>query len=270
MKFSLQTLWIMLIGLCFISCNKSDIDRNKLLKSGSFFLESIFDYNQTRTEGIMYVSAFTGSDSDVTVYGLGANLYGDTADWSTPKNGGTLTLGNKQINTDSTQNYAYYYSAYHSNDPSLASNFGNTISFDISGNSTAGIPNISGSIYSPDLIFMTQPTGSLLDISSDFDIDWNSDAANPNNIFIIIEYLGSASQRQDPSLPGSNFYLIYETADDGSHTVNSLDLADFPVDGITQIHIVRGNTAIEEDASGEHKYEFLTYSKYRAEFIITE
>lgn len=123
-KFYLNLFSILLISL--VGCKKQNTNPHQ---DSVTDLKGLFFENSITTHGILWIHAYGGA------YDLGANIFADTPK-TAPVDAGTITIGNKSLTTDASSNYSYMYNVSDSDDPTLISIFGNTIPFEMTGNSS--------------------------------------------------------------------------------------------------------------------------------------
>jgi hypothetical protein len=261
-NFSFILILSTIFCVSITSCQREELGSPKSTKGWTSLID-LFSVENKTTHGIIYLQGTTSSSGD-NVYIFGANIFADTPK-VVPVDAGSVTIGNKNLNSDGESN-TYYYTAFASEDANLSSNFGKSITFGMSGNPGNGIPSFSTSLFVPNEISIYSPSGNSFSKTEDLIIEWNEDPGNTNKVYILLGYNGFASNEKDPSLPEEDFELIYESNDDGSYTIPKSSLNVFPGGGIVRLIVVRGNYRIEE-ASSKY-YECIGYTKAGKELSV--
>jgi hypothetical protein len=195
----------------------------------------ILELLQAPTDGYATISSYaTLSIQDlrgpeIMIQGFGYSKAGAKSDF------GTLTFGN--INTNKNSSFDY-----RSVGATGAKNlFGTTASVALAGSNN--LPGFSTNFYIPKLMTITSPAFSNNSvISTGTTITWEPDTNNTTlGVGIAILYDPNSPENQHLHLSGSAVRNYIRTADTGSYTISSNDLAGIPTDAILSFGIGRGN-----------------------------
>lgn len=169
----------------------------------------------------------------------------------------TYDVGNLSLNLNNftkDNNNQYYLGTDISN--------ANEIILNIGGNSLSGIPTVSDTMYYPSSIFFDNLNLFATKSISGFDLEWNNDESNANNVLITIAYDHDLTDREFPSNTFSNNYnkkIFIETQDDGFYNVSLQDLVGFERNSVVRIEIFRGNIKVCE-LKNKYDYGWVTYT----------
>lgn len=170
-------------------------------------------------------------------------------------NVGTIYIDNLLLKPDS--NDLQYHSVIDDPcghlDPTTGSNFfGKEVIFKIAGNGIT-LDSITDTMYVPKLISMTRPTKhDTLFKNRGLTIQWLPDSKNDIGVFIHILYLHNlnGNNTRNLNLPNTDKFMLKQVPDNGSYTLSTNDLAEFPKGSIVEFRLGRGNQIFPSDARG--------------------
>ena len=120
--------------------------------------------------------------------------------------------------------------------------YGDDLDYDVYG--SYPMPTFDESHYLPEIInFTLYDHGGEIDMTQNLTVTWNADASN-DVVNIGLFYIPRGISIEDP------VYKLYTTEDDGSFTIPSTDLDDFPAGYAVNIGIARGHIEDTELATG--------------------
>jgi hypothetical protein len=183
--------------------------------------------------GYIYASARTVGTGDPR-YETGAQVFSSTSH-TTIVDGGTATAaGVTMTYNGDTVGYTAHF-----NSPT----FGSSSAWGLTGNSGTSTPTFTDSLYLPAVIKLSSPstTGSSLDNDNSVTVAWNSDSHN-DTVFIAVRFDRAMTFYVDSTISGTTYTYSTKTNDDGSFTIPSSVLQNFPVNGYIEIAVARGNS----------------------------
>ena len=184
--------------------------------------------------------------------------------------GGDITIADMVVTYNSDPYYSYDFSEDEI-DPSTGypkdynPTFGATAKWKMVGNSSIGVSAIDEDIYIPKEFICTNTlaTRPTIDNSQDFTLTWETDANNPNGkVGIIVEYDAFKSNYLDSTLSDVYFNWSIITDDDGSYTIPSTVLDDFPDNSYLTIQAGRGKRDVVTKSEGVYRFITMTYISY--------
>lgn len=137
--------------------------------------------------------------------------------------------------------------------------FGDIAEFKIDGDTTNGLYYFSRDVYIPDILYITDTLDYNIDNDNDLVINWNQDNQNTNKVFIYIEYK-RYNHTNDSTMTDDEIDYAIMVPDNGSYTIDSDIIDDFPVNGEIAIYVGRGNQDIFVNNSKD--YRILAYTYY--------
>ena len=171
---------------------------------------------------------------------------------------GDVVVSNYLMTTPDNDNF--YRKILNGNSSKLP-DFGKTSQFSIEGNSNYNIAGFNESFYVPQKITVSNYfQDNELNKTQSLTLNWNSDVDNDNGCYIFIEYQPDLSREYDSSLPDSIIYWTQNVTDNGSYTIPTNVLQNFPTGGKVKLIVVRGNGKIVDVNS--KKFLLLAYSSY--------
>ncbi len=208
------------------------------------------------------------NDKDFYQYGY-AMIWGDKYH-NTIVDGGDITIADIVVTYDPDPYYSYGFSEAkvdpHTGYPYVFNpTFGATAKWKMVGNSSIGVSAIDEDIYIPKEFICTNTlaTYPTIDNSQDFTLTWETDPSNPNGkVAIIVEYNSFASQGLDPTHSDVYFNWSVITDDDGSYTIPSSVLDDFPDNSYLTIQAGRGKRDVVTKTEGVYRFVTMTYISY--------
>jgi hypothetical protein len=183
--------------------------------------------------------------------------------------GGDITIAGLVVTYNSDPYYSYSFS-----DSEVDANgyfkkynptFGATAKWKMVGNSSIGVSAIDEDIYIPKEFICTNTlaTRPTIDNSQDFTLTWETDASNPNGkVGIIVEYDAFKSNYLDSTLSDVYFNWSIITDDDGSYTIPSTVLDDFPDNSYLTIEAGRAKRDVVTKTEGVYRFVTMTYISY--------
>ena len=154
-------------------------------------------------------------------------------------NVGKVTVADYTINSpDSTNYYSHEFS------PSNYPSFGTTREFAIEGNPSLNIPAFDTTLYIPKELSITNtfPNDELHNNQA-LTLQWNQDTQN-DFCYLAINYDVLTSNDDDSSLPDSTIFWSVKIPDNGTYTIPTSVLQQFPVGATIDFFLVRGNALI--------------------------
>lgn len=137
--------------------------------------------------------------------------------------------------------------------------FGDIAEFKIDGDTTNGLYYFSRDVYIPDILYITDTLDYNIDNDNDLVINWNQDNQNTNKVFIYIEYK-RYNHTNDSTMTDDEIDYAIMVPDNGSYTIDSDIIDDFPVNGEIAIYVGRGNQDIFVNNSKD--FRILAYTYY--------
>lgn len=231
---------LLLLGGVLISCGD---EASGPLDGDDSFLNQFLSLPQSPspTYGQFYVTSTWSRGSNVTSYISGGQVYDDT-DHATHVSGGAMVANGLTIPEETTGLYLAYN----------ASTFGATNTWSLSGNPSAGIPAVTGSMYVPSEIQLLSPAAPSISRSLPLDITWNLD---PNNDSIMVRVNDITEPSDDFTGVQYNWNVI--VPDNGSYVIPASVLANMPVGSTVKISLIRGNS---QTIGTSHKFHIYGYT----------
>ncbi len=130
--------------------------------------------------------------------------------------------------------------------------FGSVAEWSLSGNSSAGIPAVTDSMYLPAEIRILSPAVKTYSRSQDLTLTWNADA---NNDIVMIRVRDAS----EPASPFVNPQYEWSTVvpDNGSYTVTSSILSNMPSGALAVVSLTRGES---KTIGTTHKFHIYGYT----------
>lgn len=218
---------------------------------------NLWTWSNESTYGQFYTTSQWAQASGAVHYISGGQIF-KTTGHDTLVSGGNMVASGLPVPSSSPGDYQTF----------SPSTFGSVTTWSLSGNSGAGIPGFTDTMYIPAEIRITTPsaTTSSISRSAPLVVAWNADANN-DVVLINVEYLVDASQLRDSTLPGTDYKWHTTTEDDGSYTISTTDLAGLPVGGVVEITLARGVS--KTTGTSSKKFHIYAYSTAAAVYKIT-
>jgi hypothetical protein len=271
---------IFLLSIAFCSCNKKNENTSLTLNSSkpTNSVVSAFQSQNYPDPGLIsYYAWGTASTSGNEVLFDGhAEFFPDSSLTGQVENVGTVNFGIINIDTNVTRFGTHDYNFIKPNciDPNNYSNWGINSNFGISGGGTYA--PFQANFYVPEIIYLT-PIAAVCNISSlnyptisksnpTTVLNWNID---PNNaqVAIIFNYDGARSSSINSGLSSTSFSTYAVGPDNGTYSVSIADLSAFPVGGILDVYVGRGN---DENVISNGKEVYVTANTYsKRTYMIT-
>lgn len=234
-------------------------------------IEDYFEFFNTETNGSVIVQSISTPLSS-EVFMATSSIKGDKTPLALKVAEKTVSFTNRQYSQVAKKSYSNV------NIENISEIFGSTFEVELSPNQleakrTTGSknPSSSGSVastYIPNIVkaeFLELQDNKIV-VGSE--VIWNTDDQNENGVVISIEYnplsqleKGIVDKKSDPLLKGIT------TQDDGSYTITSQDLAEFPQNAMLTFYVARAGYGISTNDNGED-YSLAGLTVNRADFKI--
>lgn len=187
------------------------------------------------------------SGANVAIYNGSAQFFNDSTLSDSTEDVGAVSFGSITINTN-VATYGtrdYQFSASDRTNGSNPSQWGTNVTFGIGGGSST-YSAFTQSMYVPEVIYLDGFTHSCTSIlpqlskSNPVTLTWNSDANN-TTVAVVFMYDGAASYANNSSLSSSTYTTTVTTADNGSYSITTSDLAAYSVGSVVEIYVGRSN-----------------------------
>lgn len=191
------------------------------------------------------------SERDSALYHLSGHFFSDSLNQvcSTAVKLGGVYIGGSNLLVLDSSSCPHYQLSYDSAFRDYSSYFGGSITIGINGGSGYTSTNIN--MYSPLQINISSNTGTastnefgnfnVVDKDQGYTLTWNADNNNQfEKVGIVMLYIGAASHIEDDGLDSEDFIVKeIETDDDGSYSISTKDLTDFPLNSYIEIRVGR-------------------------------
>jgi len=268
-----KIVYLILAVFVLTACQEEmSLRKEEEMSKGAKTIEGLLTSHSTK-EWTLMGTFMLGSiqahhDKDFYQYGY-AVVWGDKYHDS-EVDGGDITIADIVVTYNSDPYYSYDFSEAE-NDPSTGypyvfnPTFGATAKWKMVGDSSNNVSAIDEDIYIPKEFILTNTlaTRPTIDNSQDFTLTWETDANNPNGkVGIIVEYDAFKSNYLDSTLSDTYFNWSVITDDDGSYTIPSTVLDDFPDNSYLTIQAGRGKRDVVTKSEGVYRFITMTYISY--------
>lgn len=207
------------------SCQKADVDPKKSTNDNNSIVNrealllKYYNFIQQNTSGTISISGY----STLPTQNLETRQQ-SIKSYFKDQNYSNIALNDVTLTKNNDQNYV--------NDDSqkVKGLYGKDVTFKF--NIPSGV-EVSKSVYIPELLYITadyDPATFKVLLTEGTEIQWNKDDKNTNAVVFILDYDPDLSPTTQKTYP-NRITKVLGTADDGSYTINTNDLSDFPKDG---------------------------------------
>ncbi len=248
-----KQILILISALLMFSCQEPDLQRDNSSDEIGF-LQLMFSGGGGGDYDGKFISLASRRRTGVVDarYSLGASFYNTTGKIDV----GTVTIADAIgfVHVPS----ALHGDTYGHNFKSLTSNkptYGANATFAITGNASNSFTAFTTSMYCPEELELatTFAPDRTVDGTKDLTLTWNSDANNPNKVYLWLNYLEIASNDRDSTLPVIAIDLNYSFPDNGSYTLPTSVLQQLPAGSLFTLYIGRGNIKYHTDNGNTYR-----------------
>ncbi|MEP5339251.1 MAG: hypothetical protein ABJL44_14610 [Algibacter sp.] len=247
------------------------IATNEVIENNVTSIEDYFDFLTTDTDGTVVVQSISTALSG-EAYKAISSIKGDKTPLTLKVDEKTVSFTNRDFSSVANKSYSNV------SVDNLAEVFGSTFKVEFGDDQLSAKSNVdkssdedsTESVYIPGLVnaeFTGLEDGKIIANSL---INWNADDQNTNGVVISIEYspLSQPLQSVLTQNPAPLMQAI-TTEDDGSYTISTKDLADFPQNALLTFYVARAGYGISTNDAGED-YSLAGLTVNRTDFTISK
>jgi|TARA_B110000240_G_scaffold197532_1_gene253076 opacity protein-like surface antigen len=245
------------------------IETNVVTENKVASIEDYFEFLNTETNGSVIVQSISTPLSSEAFMAT-SSIKGDKTPLALKVAEKTVSFTNRQYSQVANKSYSNV------NLDNMSEIFGSTFKVALSENqleakktsNNSSSSDAVESVYIPSIVkadYFGLKEGKIV---SGSEIVWNADDQNENGVVISIEY-NPLSQLEESVVNAKSDNLLKgnTTEDDGSYTITTKDLAEFPQNAILTFYVARAGYGISTNDAGED-YSLAGLTVNRADFKI--